>query len=172
MRTNLIHPIFGDEPTLYAPETPADYWQILAEICPVEIRRELPSDYRPSRSGFFLNKPIARGETPFVFVHHNEGEHWNSIRTLAHEVGHALDYYGQHPAQDLLGRATKSQGRFRQELAATTFCAAFLRATGLTRQKGTRRYIEKDRAYVERYKRPVGVARYPQVLAATKAALM
>ena len=171
METKLLHPIFGDEPTLYVPETPADYWQVLTEICPVEIMRELPAGYRRSRSRFFVNGPMRRGEAAFIFVHPNEGDHWNSVRTLAHEVGHALDHYGQHPAQDLLGRATKSQGRFRQELAATTFCAAFLRATGLTRQKGSRRYVEADREYLERYKRPAGVPRYPQVLAATRAAL-
>ena len=167
MATEPLHPIFGDDPTLYVPETPADYWQILTELSPVEIRRELPPDYRPSRSAFFANRLASGSDEPFVFMHQREGDHWASVRTLAHEVGHALDWCCRHPAQHLLGRPTKSQSRYRAELAATTFCAAFLRATDLTKQKGSRRYVKDDRAYLERYKRPLGVLRYPLVLSAT-----
>ena len=165
----MLHPIFSDEPALWIPETAADYWQILTEICPFEIVRELPHGFRPSRSRFY---PGWRGEyAPFAYIHPRLGNHWASVRTLAHEVGHALDHAGQHPAQSLLGKSRRSDGRYRVELAATTFCASFLRATGLTRQKGSRRYITQDRAYVERYKRPTGVRPYTHVLTATQTSL-
>ena len=149
--------------------TPPQAMQLLTEICPCPIRREVPAGYRPSRSAHFGD---ARNlETNFVYLNPNEGQHWNAVRVLAHEVGHALDYAGQHPAREVIGPATKSQSRYRQELAAVAYSHAFTRALGMGRQKRTRAYLDAERRYLERYKR----ARYPKlppVIKATSAGLV
>ena len=73
---------------------------------------------------------------------------WRYALTLAHEVGHALDFNRIHPLQvHLSGRRT----RYRSELAAVAHTHLIVAEFHLADLRTTQRYLERERAYLMRY---------------------
>ena len=72
------------------------------------------------------------------------------MNTLAHEVGHALDHHGLHPAQHLLHGPG---GRYRNELAAVSFELAACMQVGLNLGEPGNRWLLASTGYLKLYER-------------------
>ena len=123
----------------------------LTAIAPCPVFEGFPNgDYpRRSRSVYF---PRRRGrwhrDRDFILMNERYRS-WDYALTLAHELGHALDYHGRHPLQRWL---TGRQNRYRQELAATSM--SFLVVTHLElhlRLACARRFLGLEREYLDSY---------------------
>lgn len=137
------------------PQTIIDALRAIAPCPIVHSTRELPehdpsygrarrSSYFPVRSGKFAR------EQDYIVMNEGEARSWLYVNVLAHEVGHALDAHGLHPAQDALPRSRS--GRYRAELAAVAYEIAVCRQIGLSRKKRGKRWLAESRDYLHRYK--------------------
>ena len=98
---------------------PAEVIDKLVSIAPCPIIHSVlelpPDDYahgRPSRSRYFARRAGRWGrEQDFILVNEGNARHWRYVNTLAHELGHALDHHGTHPAQPVQTGARRR--RFR-----------------------------------------------------------
>ena len=122
-------------------------------LCPCDVLHTHPEG-RQSRSSYWSKGTYRGGHREQDFIYMNEpGRSWHYVHVLAHEVGHALDAHGLHPAQDRLGMVSGYLSRYRIEMAAV-FCEVLAcEALGMTRMKLVQRRIEISKNYVRRYKR-------------------
>ena len=137
--------------------TPAEAIEYLYSISPCPVihgMHELPetdwmhgkrkrSCYLPQRKGRWTR------EQDYIVMNVGEARHWKYVSVLAHEIGHALDHHGLHPAQKFL-RGSRSS-RYRVELAAVAFELAFLKAIGRSRKKFSQRRVKSSTSYLNRY---------------------
>ena len=136
------------------PSTPDRMLKDLVRICPLPVFRKPPLGYPTTRSCMHHGKRFYwQTPSPFVYLSGKEGNSWNAVRVLAHEVGHALDYAGLHPARELIGWGRVGQSPYRVELAAAAYCHAFCLEMGLLRLKRTHAFLDLDAAYLGGFER-------------------
>ena len=137
---------------------PAEVIEALTELAPCPIIHsvyELP-EVNPwygkrSRSRYYQARRDEQGVyRDFILINEGPARHWLYVDALEHEVGHALDRHGLHPAQHLLhGPRT----RYRSELAAVSFEIAVSFQVGLGLQKRGNHWLFLSKAYLEQYER-------------------
>ena len=127
--------------------------QALVAISPCPVLTTLPpsAGRRFSRSGYFRSGHIYLNPREVGANASRLVAGWSGVCTLAHEVGHALDFAGTHPLQHEL---TGARCRYRNELAASVFRAQVCARWGLGRLATVRRYDSADWGYVCRYVSP------------------
>lgn len=138
--------------------TPADVIAALMRVAPCPVIHstlELPKDdraYGKARRSRYMAKRSGRWARAQDYILVNEGDarHWLYVDVLAHEIGHALDFHGRHPCQQMLH---SPRSRYRVELAAVSYEIAVCRQLGLTRMKNVRRWLQQSTEYLEGYKR-------------------
>ena len=107
---------------------------------------------RRCRSCYFRKRGGRYGRAQdYILVNRGEARAWRYVTTLAHEVGHALDYHGRHPAQAALPPSHSS--RYRAELAAVAFAVVAMRQLGLSDMKSGRRWTAESVEYLQGYTR-------------------
>lgn len=128
--------------------TPQQVIDALIELAPCPIVHELPPGFGNHRSSYWRKGKWQDGE--FIYINEGKARHWNYATVLAHEVAHALDAHGLHPAQAAMKKSP--QCRYRTELAAVAYEIAFLRQVGLNRKKSGKRWAKISTEYLNRYK--------------------
>ena len=137
---------------------PAEVIEALTELapCPIihsvnELPKVNPWYGKPSRSRYYPARKDEEGiYRDFILINEGPARHWLYVDVLAHEVGHALDRHGLHPAQHLLH---SPRGRYRNELAAVSFEIAVCCQGGLNRLKQGNRWLVLSTVYLEQYAR-------------------
>ena len=120
----------------------------IMKLVPCPVVHELPAGERPSRS-CYAPKRHGRAQD-FIYMNTGSARSWNYVQTLAHEIGHALDFNGKHPLQSVLRGA---RSRYRAELAAVCFEFMICRAMGIDKMKSVAKRLQRSRTYLERYTR-------------------
>lgn len=143
--------------------------------CPIihsvdELPKDDPSYGRPSRSRYFHKYDSKWGgrEQDYILVNAGDALAWKYALSLAHELGHAFDYHGIHPAQEVLTGPRSS--RYRQEVAAVAFAHRFISEMGLSRKKQGKRQAALESRYLHGYKPQGKVPSLNKVLTAMKQA--
>ena len=128
----------------------AEAAQALVDVSPCPVLTTLPpgTGRRFSRSRYFTSGHIYLNPRDVGANASRLVAGWSGVCTLAHEVGHALDFAGTHPLQREL---TGARCRYRNELAASLFRAQVCARWGLGRLATVRRYDNADWKYVCRY---------------------
>ena len=139
---------------------PAEAIERLLILSPYPVYHEIPSwelDKRQRRSSCFCYWGVDSPRSiDFIYMNKGPARSWMYVQTLAHEVGHALDFANVHPAQDCIGKAHTHQGHFRTELAAVSFEIMACKAMGMTRLNLVQHRLVRSRDYCNKYTRPVG----------------
>ena len=161
--------------------TPGQAISLLAKLAPCPIihsTEELPqydieygirhgsSCYYPR----FEDKYYWRSQDYIYINHKRRSRSWRYVFELTHEVGHALDYNGLHPAQELLGlpmlirRDKDYSGLYRNELAAAAFEILFGRCMGRLSSKKWHEWSSNSCQWLYWYGRPSGMPDLEDVL--------
>ena len=126
----------------------------------------------PSRSAYFpvsMYKGYIR-EQDFIYINEGETRSWLYVNVLAHELGHALDYHGIHPAQHALPTSRSQNRRYRAELAGVSFEILACKELGM-KGKRVKRWIQDSKDYLNEYKRGK-CPKLPEVLKAVKGSVL
>ena len=135
---------------------PAECIERLLIVAPCPVRHELPHGWRPMRSCYYPNGQAPFQDGDLIYMNEPAARAWKYVQVLCHEVGHALDYHNVHPCQEMMGRASLHQSRYRDELAAVSFEVIAARAFGMERMVLVRRRLRGSRNYLFKYIRPRG----------------
>ena len=139
-------------------KTPQEAIDILVAMSPCPIYHslaEVPDGDRFKRKNHRSSYAYQGSHRKQDFIYINEGDAraWRYVMTLAHEIGHALDYHDSHPAQKMLRRNRKSTNqRYRNELAGVSFLLAIYKVLGAKGERVERRCLDEI-DYLRRYKR-------------------
>ena len=122
-----------------------------------KIRSKLCSFYSGTYNPRLEKNEVNRRDIDFILIAEGlEDYPWAIAAHVAHEVGHALDNHGLHPAKTIMGGGRQTS-RYRAELAAVSFeMAMFMThfdANVYTMDKVRRQSLD----YLYGYKPPAGL---------------
>lgn len=148
-----LHPQLRPEPPLITPQLL--YSALSEQLKPSDVRvvyslsdlpKADPARRRPRRSSYLYRYYYACRKRGYIYLN-ERWRGWEWALTYAHEIGHALDDYDIHPAQEMLG--WKICCDYRAELAATSITLTLSLQLDLQKRADfVRRYCEIEREYL------------------------